>query len=547
MEIQVESGSAAGAQSEQLPKKPSMSLSFSNVYLLMAVSGALLGLSCPGIDQHYLVWFGLVPLFLSIFSPLTKRQTFLRAFVFGLAYNLVYLHWLLFTHPLTWTGFARQIPLLFATAGWLVFSAQQGVIIGLFALAARAIPMCGGFLPDKSIKGGAKQLRLPSFLILPFLWVLILNRLGNAHIILGVPWAMLEYSQYKQLELIQLAPFIGGIGIGALIVLTNCAIAAIVLRVFNSEKSEGFRQSRKSPFFFRSRTRFAVSTSLVFVLLLAATIKGEDLLHHGRFDINTKPSRKIAVIQGNDCPGISRRAAEVVVADFVKMTVKAPPVLCLWTEWSVPASLQKRKDVFKGLASMAAAQKQEWIVGCFDENKEGQLYNSAALLADGGVKGEVYSKRYLVPFGEYVPSPLHIPPLCYLFCTGTPEKSDFASGTKPVVMPVSDYEVSPIICFESIDPELVAQSVRAGGQVILNLSNTIWFRQSIMSDQMIAFAVMRAAECRRSFVFSTNVGPSVFINPLGEVTGKTARGEAVILTEDVALSHEITPFCRFYR
>lgn len=519
---------------------------FGRPYLTMALAGALLGFSCPGFEQHYLVWFGLVPLFLTIFAPISKKQAFIRALIFGTAYNLVYLHWLVFTHPLTWTGFARQIPHAFALGAWLIFSLQQGFIIALFALASRFVPMRSGFLPVFAKDPSPVKIFFPSFLVLPFLWVLIVNRLGNAHLILGVPWAMLEYSQYKQLELLALTPYIGGIGIGALIVLVNCALTSVVQRVFSSHRVS-LEEPRLNAFSFASRKRLLLSCVMTFGGLLSAALAGEWLLLQERVSLKGLPVRPITVIQGNGCPGISGEAPEKVVDGFVKMTIRAPKNLCLWTEWSVPASIVHRGDVFKGLAEVAARQGQEWIIGCYDETEGGQYFNSAALLSGGAIKGEIYSKRYLVPFGEYVPAPLHLPPFCYLFCTGTPEKSDFASGQKPVVMPVADYEVSPIICFESIAPELVSQSVRAGGQVIVNLSNTIWFRDSIMSDQMIAFAAFRAAECKRSFVFSTNVGPSVFIDPLGQVTKTAPRGKAIVMSADVPLCREMTPFCRFYR
>jgi apolipoprotein N-acyltransferase len=137
-------------------------------------------------------------------------QALLRGFFFGTAYSLVYLNWFLNLQPLDWLNFNGWQGWLLAGAAWLVVSIQQGLIISLFALAINKLPLVASFLPTKSLKFW----NLLALLTVPLVWLLITNFLGNAHSALGVPWTMLEYSQYKQISFIQIASIIGGIGVG---------------------------------------------------------------------------------------------------------------------------------------------------------------------------------------------------------------------------------------------------------------------------------------------------------------------------------------------
>ncbi|GAI34517.1 unnamed protein product, partial [marine sediment metagenome] len=72
--------------------------------LLALVAGALFGLSAPGFGQWYLAWFCLAPFFLLVAGSESLKQASIRGFVFGAAYNLVYLNWYLGLHSLSWMG-----------------------------------------------------------------------------------------------------------------------------------------------------------------------------------------------------------------------------------------------------------------------------------------------------------------------------------------------------------------------------------------------------------------------------------------------------------
>src|SRR5680860_1179621 len=89
----------------------------------------------------------------------------------------------------------------------------------------------------------------------------------------------------------------------------------------------------------------------------------------------------------------------------------------------------------------------------------------------GGTIADVYVKRALVPFGEYVPwrSALGaLPPLRAIPRDGVP-------GGGPGVFEVGGTWVGTVLCYESIFPDLVGDQVRAGAQALVVSTNNASF------------------------------------------------------------------------
>ncbi|MCC7529706.1 MAG: hypothetical protein IT342_14380, partial [Candidatus Melainabacteria bacterium] len=205
---------------------------------LCIAAGAVLALSAPGFNQWYLAWFALSPLFLFIYTSKSFLQAAIRGAAFGLGYHLVFLIWYTGIHPLSWIGIDDISSLVITSTCYLFETCHHTLLVAIFAAIAYAMPVAASYLP---VKKNTPEKRTPekntrrwtfsTYLILPLLWVLCNNKIGNAYDLLGVPWAMLEYTQYKQLPIIQIASIIGGVGLEFLIVLTN-VVAAIFIATF---------------------------------------------------------------------------------------------------------------------------------------------------------------------------------------------------------------------------------------------------------------------------------------------------------------------------
>lgn len=504
-------------------------------YLLLAACGLVLGLSAPGFGQWYLAWFGLVPLLLAATSSRDMWQAFLRGFSFGLIYNLTYLNWFLNLQPLDWLNFNGWQGWLLAGAAWAFVTTIQGFIVAVFAVAINKLPLTGSFVPCKL----ENSWRLPALITVPLVWVLITFFLGNAHDLLGVPWTMLEYSQYKQLPLIQITSIIGGVGLGCLIALSNTAIASYIAT---------------------TRERFATSTlkakdkPSAVIHLVAITILLIGILAYGFQKISvasTDATLTVSVLQGNINIEMERTkhrySLDELLIRYAKMLEQCPQGLIVWTENALPTYLIDHVGTVQDLAAFAKRHQCDMVIGAMYHDNDHTPFNSAyGITRSGELVSEIYSKRYLVPFGEYTPASVRNLPEWILRLTNTPAGGGFGSGKTAVALPLSCGQVAPLICFETLSPELCASSVRKGGQLLVNISDLAWFHRSMIGEQMIAFSVFRAVENGRSFVFGANTGPSAIIDQNGRIKELSGQEKDLVLTGKVSLSTELTPFTHWF-
>lgn len=502
--------------------------------ILAAICGAIAGLSAPGIEQWYIAWFGLAPLLLLIVSSPNIAGAALRSGIFGLAFNMVYLCWYLALHPLNWMGFAdwQSIPVVIFC--WLFVTCQQALIYAAFGAVLRLIPLCGDFIPRKV----ENKWCVPAFIAIPFLWCLIQEKVGNAPDLLGVPWSMIEYTQYKQTAFIQSGSIFGGIGIGALILLSNVAVACLIA-TFNKKLScKPLAAAQKST---------AITLACVPALLIAASVAyGYSRIASGL----PEPDQRISILQGNINIEMQktnhRYTLDELVQHFHGLMTPLPPGFCLMTESAIPAYLKTSPRLLTYFTQRCKEKKFNLIVGAIDR-QDTSSYNSAFGITDKGeLLNEVYHKRLLVPVGEYKPAFLNYLPDWLQRLTDTPAGTGFSAGYKPTVLNFNGKAVAPLICFETISPELAASSVRNGGELLVNISDLAWFHDSIIGDQAAALAVFRAVECDRYLVYAANTGPSMIIDPFGRITSRTDSQRAQVLTGSVGLRSTRTPFVQWF-
>ena len=129
----------------------------------------------------------------------------------------------------------------------------------------------------------------------------------------------------------------------------------------------------------------------------------------------------------------------------------------------------------------------------------------------------VYSKRHLVPFGEYVPMralvTALIPPLSELSMTA----DDLSAGDGTEIFELSEGNIGSLICFDSIYETLAMESVRDGAELICLSTNDSWFTDSRALNMHNAQAKLRAIENDRYVLRAANTGISCIISPKGEM------------------------------
>lgn len=473
------------------------------------IAGCLFGCSAPGIDAWYLAWIGLAPLFWACLrDPKPVRCAALGTF-FGFGYNLVYLQWYLQIRPSQWTGIFSANPAASGVCAWLGMSLLQGAFVGVYCLLLALLPWR----------------RFPLFAVAPLMWVVLIEKLANHPALLGVPWSMLEYSQYQQPAILQIASIIGGSGIACAIVLCNLLLASVML----------------------PRLRNWNASLLAILLLMALPAYGEWRIKEAAA---AQPKQKlvtVAALQGNLSPDVHDVSRVSSIKRFITLSANSSAEICVWPEWSLPIDWTGQQDSLAMFAEQAKSVKQVWVLGTFDTAGGAGKYNAVgAIDSDGTIVAEPYRKRFLVPFGEYVPKWIYCSPLMLLLDPRRSNGEGELAGGKSMTLRTSKADLAPLVCFENCLPSLTAEAVRNGSDLLVDCSNTRWFNYSnVLGKQLIAFSVMRAVENHRSFVFCTVLGPSAIIDSNGRIIKQARVDQPIALEATVPLETDITPFTRF--
>jgi apolipoprotein N-acyltransferase len=364
--------------------------------------------------------------------------------------------------------------------------------------------------------------------------VVALNELGNWPGLLGVPWSMLEYSQYQQLVLIQCADIIGGIGVGYFLVLANVFLALLGIKACRLEAASVLKIKGS----FRP---------ILHVVVLAVIVVA--MLGYGLYSLSHQSAATVScsILQPNVNIEMQKTTHRYTLNELLEQELSllqnVPAGICVLTESALPTRLQENPELKSFLASICIKKQIDILVGAIDRDDAGNLYNAGvAITARGAVIQQTYHKRYLVPFGEY--TPIQGLPEWLLRMTNTPAGAGYTAGKGPVVFQLSTGTLSPLICFETISPELAAQNARAGGGLLANISDLAWFHDSIIGEQMLACAVLRAIENRRYFIFAANTGPSAIISAAGIISQKSGKNVQSVVTGKVAFNSKISFFTR---
>jgi len=260
------------------------------VRLMALLLGAVFGLSAPGFDQWYLAWFALVPLLGLCISAGEPWQAGVRGWYFFMGYDLVYMHWYLSIREEILAGAFSSFPLFMKSSFWLMMSAWQALFASIFCCVLKALPLTGGWLPERSRLDG--RFCFPSFVAVPLLWLLI-DRMCNSPALLGVPWTALEYSQYKQLAILQSASIFGGAGLASSIILANLALLGAI----------GFGSPSLRPLSYRSASSLWLNTALAAVFLVSVFCFGNWRLESELASSPAKRTLIVSAVQSGVYPG----------------------------------------------------------------------------------------------------------------------------------------------------------------------------------------------------------------------------------------------------
>jgi apolipoprotein N-acyltransferase len=166
---------------------------------------------------------------------------------------------------------------------------------------------------------------------------------------------------------------------------------------------------------------------------------------------------------------------------------------------------------------------------------------STALNIENSSKVQFYHKSKLVPGAESLPFGNTLTFLKPVFEHLGGATGSYTGQEEPgALYAQSGIGAAPVICYESIWGEWVAESVRSGAQFIAIITNDGWWENTSGKDQHLDYAKLRAIETRRWVCRSANTGISAFINQRGDIVQQTKWWVKAAIKQDINLNSDLT-------
>jgi len=239
----------------------------------------------------------------------------------------------------------------------------------------------------------------------------------------------------------------------------------------------------------------------------------------------------VRLVQGNipQAMKFSQDRLNSALRLYTEMTFEQPLDnidLVVWPETAIPTYYDRVEAWLEPFADKIDRLEVDLLTGVFVRERD-DVYNAVKQV---GGQREVYRKRHLVPFGEYMP-------LRFILDFAAKyidiPMSDLAKGSGPhVPIELQGTSVGVSICYEDVYGEKM-RALLPASQVLVNVSNDAWFGNSAAPHQHEQKARMRAREFERAMVRVTNTGVSSAIDYKGEMLGRIAHDTKGILDVQV--------------
>lgn len=373
----------------------------------------------------------------------------------------------------------------------------------------------------------------------------------------GFPWLATGYA-HTDGPLSGYAPVVGVYGVGAVAAL-SVALALWALR--------GLAVSHAAPVApgaFRRRTLAAAAALLLCAGLLGT---GQALRQLNWSQDQGRPIR-VRLVQGNIAQdlkfgegGLNRaldRYMPALAAHVPQASVSATdpprgpaaaqtggPDLIVFPESAFPVPVNDLPDyVLQILGDEDQRAGAALVFGAFILERGSRYFNSAIGLGTNSVDPQRYSKRHLVPFGEFIPFGMH----WFVQMLQIPIGDQEAGDQYQMPMSLAGQQIAVNICFEDLfGAEILAawHDPQHQPTLLLNLSNLAWFDDSIALPQHLQISRMRALETARPLLRATNTGVTAVIDERGRVRAQLPTQTDGLLEAVVQGKIGTDPFIRW--
>lgn len=498
------------------------------LWLYALGAGALVGFAFPPKLFSGLEWIALAPFLGLLLFPLRRLGSlFFFGWLSGVAAFSVYLSWFFDAVPLNWIGIPGYgAGLALAALGVFLPAVYFALFWGLFLVVV------------KKFSKNIVQMVILIILLWPlFEYLRVLGyslhplAQGSGQIFgdhfgaLLLGYTLAEYDSWRQL-----AGILGPYGMSIAVVIPSALIFGVISHIRESGQ----------------KNKIQLKRVLAFVLL-AGIFGGLFLSGMGLANENNKNGREIsvAVIQlaskpedwvGNPEYSLAlRRTAEKLFEEAQKsspdiiVNPEGAPTIFSNNPKSPELSMEKIQQKLEKDKYQLVVDTEIFSPKGGDRNK-----NTTTLLDREGLRG-VYEKRFLMPWGEYLP---------YSFIWGAralgasewvkeqlPLRS-LTPGDGPSVFETPLGRIGILTCSEILSPNLMRGVAKGGAEIIiLSSSDGILRGSKRLAAQNLAMGQIHAAAAQIPLVYASNAGRSFVLDSKGRIIWKseTAGEEAAVV------------------
>jgi apolipoprotein N-acyltransferase len=480
-----------------------------------AASGLLLALAYPRAGLWPLAWVALAPWLAVVFAAPTPIAI-IGSWLAGFAFLAALMYWVAIFGYLPWALLASIEGLAFVTTGAVV----------------RVIA------PP----------RLPRARVLAVAVAWVTFEFARSVGEFGVPWGQVGHSQAPFVAFAQLAAFGGVPAASFVVVLANAAIADAI-----TERRHG-PTALRPVFTVGAVVAGAVALGGAHARLVERSLAAESNKAAVRVAI-AQPSLKTWLTVAQLNRPVTSEEQEWELSRYARLTRQAAGAgarLIIWPESAVSGYLNCPGVTRDAVASLARKLGVWLLVGgpayVADPTNPlkdgapsaGREYNSAYVISPQGAIVGRYDKVHLVPFGEYVPWRSHLPLLQHYQVRAT----DVARGASHRLLRADGVDFAPMICFESVFPEISRTEANAGARALIIITNDAWFLRTAAAAQHLQIGRFRAIEQGLWIARGAATGVSAFIDPLGRVTKSLGLMQRGVLIADIRPRVPDTPYRR---
>lgn len=479
-------------------------------YFLCIISGIITAISFK--EEYFapLIFFSLIPYLYCILKSETRRSIYCSTLAFYLSYSIIVFSWI--EEIRTQIDAKEPLP----------------TIIILISLFTMAIVSTFRIIIAVLFYSRVKTNKFADIYIFSFLFI-VGELFQEILTLFPFPWARVGVIATPIATFIQSASVFGSLFITFLILIINGTIAYAIIN-------------------YKEKTKVYSAISVALILVIVNLSYGIITCN----DISSKTGKTldVCVVQGNFAGtnkwNITSKELTEYYISLSQSNMTNETDIVFWPETAIPTILNN-SDITNQISDFSKQKNIDLVTGAFftsSSNNEFKTYNSMFISDNEGRIRNVYSKQFLVPFGETVPfyeQIKKIPSIRDVFS----KRILCVPGENNTYISNSSGNFGGIICYESIFPIVARKQSYAGAEYLVVISNDSWFGDSQAIYQHFQHSRMRAVENQKSLVRCANTAITAIIDKNGNVIKSAPHNISTALNDKIYLSNKTSFYTKY--